>query len=149
MGRPAATWVLLLASCLVAPVYTAADPGCPALFTGTGCTRAVDKLPTCVNGAFPGSWLTLHKGKMNANAYEYAIGVRFKLMHTTADNTTDRSPRIPLTRRCCEDKRIGSGAEGRVGPGQGSSLTPHQIILRQIRFFVTGCPVFRTPFVER
>jgi|AntAceMinimDraft_1070359.scaffolds.fasta_scaffold22276_1 hypothetical protein len=49
---------LLLMASLMPPVA----PTCPVIFAGPDCAVAVAALPSCVNGAFGGSWLTLHKG---------------------------------------------------------------------------------------
>jgi hypothetical protein len=52
--------LVALISLLAPPVTSQA---CPAMFTGPpACTTAVTHLPTCVEGAFPGTWFTLHKG---------------------------------------------------------------------------------------
>ena len=59
-GRVVGAFVLLVSAFIVVHVHPA-DAACPAMFTGPECAT-VSKLPTCVDGAFPGTWFTLHKG---------------------------------------------------------------------------------------
>ena len=42
---------------------------CPVMFTGPDCAVAVNKLPACVDGAFKGSWLTLHTGACDGSPW--------------------------------------------------------------------------------